>query len=141
VEKNTQQLMAFDFGTKHIGIAVGQTITCSAEGIARIDAHNGIPDWQALDELVTSWKPDAFVVGLPLNMDGSSSPMSQRAKKFANRIADRFNKKVFMMDERLSSREVKEKHREKSTSRKPQEFDSLAAAVILQSWFASQQQR
>lgn len=139
-----QQFMAFDFGTKHIGIAFGQTITCTAEGIARINSHNGMPDWKALDALVAIWKPDAFVIGLPLNMDGSASHMSQRAKKFANRIADRYHKKAFLMDERLSSREVKEQYYNqeltKPAAKKPQEFDSLAAAVILQSWFANQQQ-
>lgn len=149
MEKNLRQLMAFDFGTKHIGIAFGQTITCTAEGIARIDSDDGIPDWGILDKLVETWKPDAFVVGLPLNMDGSVSHMSRRAKKFSNRIADRYNKKVFMMDERLSSREVKEqslnkhsqtKRQSKPVSKKLDEFDSLAAAVILQSWFSTQQQ-
>ena len=142
--KDAQQFMAFDFGTKHIGVAFGQTITLSAEGIARIDSHNGIPDWETLDGLVALWKPDAFVVGLPLNMDGSTSHMSQRAKKFANRIADRYHKKAFMMDERLSSREVKQQYQSQlqtnPQTKKPQEFDSLAAAVILQSWFANQQQ-
>jgi len=138
VRKKPVQLMAFDFGSRHIGVAIGQSITASAAPLTRVQANNGIPDWHQLDTLVTTWQPDAFVVGLPLNMDGTDSAMSLRAQKFANRLADRFNKQAFMMDERLSSHESKQLFRERN--KKAQEIDSMAAAVILESWFASQKE-
>ncbi len=131
--KHPRLYLAFDFGSKHIGIATGQTLTRTAEGLCRIKADNGIPRWQELDPIIKEWQPAALVIGLPLNMDGSESDMSRRARKFANRLADRYKLPTHMMDERLSSLEVKESHC--VTDR---EIDSLAAAVILRNWFEQQ---
>ncbi len=135
--KSVEQYLAFDFGTKHIGVAVGQTISESAQGLCQLKANDGIPDWDDLDKLVNEWKPDALVIGLPLNMDGSESLMSTRARKFHNRLADRYQLPCHLMDERLSSHEVKSRQIDSGKNLK-QEIDSLAAAVILESWLASQ---
>lgn len=137
MSKAAQQYLAFDFGTKHIGVAVGQTISESAQGLCQIKAQDGIPEWEELDKLIKEWKPDALVIGLPLNMDGSESQMSARARKFHNRLADRYTLPCYMMDERLSSREVKSRQTD-SGKNLSQEIDSLAAAVILESWMALQ---
>lgn len=131
------RIMAFDFGTKHIGVAFGQSITLTANGIARIKAQDGKPEWKTLDELISDWKPDFFVIGLPLNMDGSKSDMSFRARKFANRLSDRFNIPHDLVDERLTSMEARNFKSTHHDSRKPfEEIDSLAAAIILESWFS-----
>lgn len=130
---SAKQILAFDFGTKHIGIAVGQNISESAKGLCQIKANDGIPDWQDIDSIVTDWRPDLLLIGLPLNMDGSMSPIAHRAKKFANRLHDRYGLPCQLVDERLSSYEVKQRY-----SIKNQEIDSLAAAVILRSWFEQQ---
>lgn len=134
---NPLQIMAFDFGTKQIGVAVGQTISLTAQALTFLKANNGAPDWTVIDALVQEWQPDAFVVGLPLNMDGSTSHMSGRARKFSNRIADRYHKPCHLVDERLSSIEARIEKNEIS-SKKNSNIDSLAAAVILRSWLNEQ---
>ena len=106
-------------------------------------AQDGIPDWRCIESLVDEWKPDGFVVGLPLNMDGSESEMSTRARKFGKRLKGRFNKPVYMVDERLSSYDAKTRAQERS-SRKLDfgqfSVDGQAACLILETWFATQEQ-
>lgn len=123
-------VMAFDFGLRKIGIAVGQPVTATASPLTVIKASDGIPDWKAIGHLIDEWQPILFVVGLPLNMDDSESEMSRLAEKFARRLHGRFNIPYEMMDERLTSFEAG------STSRdadKP--LDHLAAKLILESYF------
>lgn len=64
-------LLGFDFGMKRIGVAVGQTVTKTARPLTVIQAAQGIPQWDALSKLIKTWQPDALVVGIPLNMDGT----------------------------------------------------------------------
>lgn len=129
-------LLSFDFGLRWIGCAVGQTLTGTASPQASLQAKDGIPRWEDIDKLMTEWKPDAVVVGLPLNMDGSVSEMSQRAKKFGNRIHGRFGVAVHFADERLSSFEARGDIIDDTGSRdfKNQSVDSRSAAIILESW-------
>ena len=101
-------LLGFDFGTKSIGVATGQMITATAQPIAAIKANDGIPDWSVVGKVIEEWKPDLVVVGLPLNMDGTKQPITQRAKKFANRLNGRFGVKIAMQDERLTTASAKE---------------------------------
>jgi putative transcription antitermination factor YqgF len=68
--------LAFDFGTKSIGVAVGQTITGTAQPLAAIKANDGIPNWDTITELHAQWQPTAMLVGLPLNMDGTEQEMT-----------------------------------------------------------------
>ena len=125
--------MGFDFGTRKIGLAVGQSLTQTTTALPEIKASNGQPNWEQLALLIQEWQPDGFVVGLPLLMDGSEFDMTQRARKFANRLHGRFGKPCFTMDERLTSFEARETARH---SQQRQELvDSIAASLILQSWF------
>jgi len=64
-------LLAFDFGTKSIGVAVGQRITGTARPLTALKANDGTPDWNLIERLLKEWQPDEAVVGLPLNMDGT----------------------------------------------------------------------
>lgn len=100
-------LLAFDFGTKSIGVAVGQRITGTARPLPAIKAQDGTPDWNIIERLLKEWQPDEIIVGLPLNMDGTEQPLTARARKFANRIHSRFGVEVKLHDERLSTVEAR----------------------------------
>ena len=131
--------MAFDFGTRKIGVAIGQELTGTAQPLAPLAAQNGIPDWGELERRIDEWKPDALVVGMPINMDGTTSEMSIRANKFRNRLHGRFHLPSYSMDERLSSREARDK-KDSGIARhgKNLSLDSLSATLILESWFSEQ---
>lgn len=133
-------LLAFDYGTRNIGVACGQTITRSATVLAPLRARDGIPDWNQIEQLLQEWRPDLVLVGLPLNMDGSESELSQRARKFANRLHGRFGVKTETVDERLSSFEAKGEVMRQGGSRdyKNNPVDSIAARIILESWLDRQ---
>jgi len=133
-------LLAFDYGTKNIGVATGQTITASANSLAGLKAKDGVPDWTQIEKLIKEWKPDLVLVGLPLNMDDTESELSARARKFGNRLHGRFGVKVEMVDERLSSFEAKGEVMSRGGSRdyKNNPVDSIAARLILESWFERQ---
>jgi len=125
-------VMGFDFGTKKIGIAVGQGLTGSATPIAIISARDGIPVWSEIEKLIDTWAPKLLVVGLPLNMDDSASAISVRAEKFARRLTGRFNIPHQCVDERLSSYAAKGRGEHGSL------IDDIAAQLILETFFRSQ---
>jgi putative Holliday junction resolvase len=131
-------LFGFDFGMKRIGVAVGQTVTKSARPLATIQAAQGSPHWDSLTKLVKKWHPDAFIVGIPLNMDGSEQPLTQAAQKFADLLRERFQLPVYGMDERLTSVEAKARVFTEGGYKalKNTEIDSVAAQLILQNWLA-----
>lgn len=132
--------MAFDYGLKNIGVAFGQSITGTANELPHLHARDGIPDWDKIAALLSEWKPQLLIVGLPLNMDDSESELSQRARKFANRLKGRFGLPVEMFDERLTTRLAKEEARERghSGSYGNHPIDSIAARLLLESWFFTQ---
>lgn len=129
-------LLAFDYGTKNIGVACGQTISFSASSQPPLKARDGVPDWLQVEKLLKEWQPDLVLVGLPLNMDDSESELAVRARKFANRLHGRFGVKVEMVDERLSSYEAKGEVMSRGGSRdyKNNPIDSIAARLILEGW-------
>lgn len=134
---DAKTLLCFDYGTKAIGVAVGQSITQTASPLSTLSAKEGIPDWSVVTKLLNEWKPDLIVVGLPLNMDGSESELCVRARKFAKRLHGRFGVDVTMVDERLSSFEARGEIISRTGSRnfKHNNIDSLAAKLILESWW------
>lgn len=129
-------LLAFDYGTKNIGVASGQTITRSASSLASLKAKDGVPDWTQIEKILAEWKPDLVLIGLPLNMDDTESELSARARKFANRLHGRFGVKIELVDERLTSFEAKGEVMGRGGSRdyKNNPVDSIAARLILESW-------
>jgi len=134
--------LCFDFGLKRFGAASGNDLLKIGNELAPIYAKDGIPDWQVIEKLVSEWQPQMFIVGLPLNMDGTTSDMSLRATKFGKRLKGRFNKPVEMMDERLSSYEAKSHIIEQSKHKVDfgaHSVDGAAACLILESWFSSQE--
>ena len=123
-------VMGFDFGTQKIGIAVGQLITATATPVSIIKAKNGIPDWEEIRKLIDEWLPTLLVIGLPLNMDGTTSEMSRLSEKFGRKLNGRFNLPFEMVDERLTSFEARQIENERG---KP--IDDVAAKIILESFF------
>ncbi|WP_313097789.1 Holliday junction resolvase RuvX [Atlantibacter hermannii] len=130
-------LLAFDFGTKSIGVAIGQRITGTARPLTAIKANDGTPDWTQLEKLLKEWQPELVVVGLPLNMDGTNQPLTDRARKFANRLHGRFGVKVELQDERLSTVEARAGLFERGGFRALNKgsVDSASAVIILESYF------
>ena len=134
---NPISALAFDYGTQRIGVAFGQSLTGTAKAIKILKARDGIPDWEQIESLISEWKPDIFVVGLPYNLDGSESELFKRASKFANRLNGRFNKPCYGMDERLSSQAAAEQVLEQNDgAKKRAAIDDIAAQIILENWFA-----
>lgn len=135
-----QTVIAFDFGTYSIGCAIGQSITKTAQGLPSFQAQDGIPNWEKIGKMLQEWKPDLLVVGLPLNMDGTEQPLTQRARKFANRLNGRFNLPVELHDERLTTVEAKAEifSRRGYKSLKKDKIDAISACLILESWFENQ---
>jgi putative Holliday junction resolvase len=128
-------LLGFDFGSKRIGVAVGQELTGTARELLTLNNRNGAPDWDAITRLLEEWRPDALVVGLPLNLDGSEHEVSRMAKRFGNRLRGRYNLPVFTIDERLSSSEAESLLAEQGRFDRA-DVDKVAARLILESWLA-----
>ncbi|GAB3670429.1 Holliday junction resolvase RuvX [Salinisphaera aquimarina] len=139
-------MLGFDFGTKRIGVAVGNAITGNAQALTTLHNRNsdgGGPDWQGLTRIVAEWRPGALVVGLPLAADGSSQTMTENARHFMDQLGAHFDIPVHAMDERFSTIEAMERLRtaRASGSRGKRlakgDSDSMAAQVILEGWLAS----
>jgi len=131
-------VIAFDFGLRRIGVAVGQTLTGSANVLTVVPVA-GKPDWQAIAAIVDEWKPAALVVGLPLAEDGGETGMSEAARKFGRQLEGRFAVPVLFEDERLTSFSADQRFveaRAKSGMRKKDAAlkDAIAAQIILESW-------
>ena len=131
-------VMAFDFGLKHIGIAIGQEITRTASTFYSINANEGHPDWTELDKIITEWKPNLFVVGDPFNMDGTRSKIQDLSDNFSSALNKRYDINIEKTDERLSSREAKERLENLQIgTRDSSNKHSISAQVILEDWFRS----
>lgn len=139
--KNPETILAFDFGTKRIGVAIGQTITGTASPLEPLYVTDELPNWSKIEELVRVWRPDAIVVGIPYNMDGSEQAITNKARIFMNELEKRINLPIFGMDERLTTIEAKQKLYELGGYKALKEIsiDSFAAKIILESWMQSQQ--
>jgi putative Holliday junction resolvase len=123
---------------KYIGVAVGQSLTKTASPLASLAAKDGIPKWEELDKLMSKWQPEALVVGIPLNMDGSKQEVTFCAKAFAKRLKIKYALPVHEVDERLSTWEAKRLLFQGAQGKKAkhtlQEIDSIAAVILLEQW-------
>ncbi|HLG53268.1 MAG TPA: Holliday junction resolvase RuvX [Steroidobacteraceae bacterium] len=133
-------VLSFDYGLRRIGVAVGNTLTGTAEALATIDAHAGEPDWPAIGRCVSEWRPAAIVVGVPYNMLGANARLTAAALQFADRLAGQYGIEVHRVDERLSSREaedvLRERRRSGAKTRRVRrgEVDREAARLLLLQW-------
>lgn len=131
------QVLGFDFGTSSIGVAIGQSITGTATPLTALRAKDGQPDWIQVERLLKEWQPDFVVVGLPLNMDGTEQPLTERARKFGQRLHGRFGIQVVYQDERLTTVAAKEYLFDHGGYKqlKKGKVDSAAAQLILEDYF------
>ncbi|MCH9644961.1 MAG: Holliday junction resolvase RuvX [Gammaproteobacteria bacterium] len=130
-------LLSFDFGLSKIGVAVGQRITQSATPLPALKARQGKPDWQLIETLINEWNIEAFVVGMPYNIDGAEQEMTVFAKKFANRLQGRFELPVHFVDERLTTKDAQSqllRQHGKLSKIKRGDVDSYAAKLILETF-------
>jgi len=131
-------VLAFDYGKKTIGVAVGQSITGTARELSVIrlgtTKQSQRVHWEQLKKLILEWKPAKIIIGWPLNMDGTESEFCLEVKQFSEKLKKESNCPVEFMDERLTSREAKIKQNQKNGFQK-NPVDSLAAQILLESWF------
>lgn len=130
-------ILAFDYGLKSIGVAVGQRLTGTASTLKALKAQDGTPNWEQIDALLKEWQPDLVVVGLPLNMDGTEQPFTARVHKFINRLHGRFGVKVVAQDERLTTVDARAELFSQGGFKKLSKdaVDCYSAKLILESWF------
>lgn len=137
----TGTVLAFDFGEKRIGVAVGETMLKTAHAHTTISSEMTEMRFTAIKKLIDEWQPSLLIVGLPTYLDGTEHTLTQLAKKFAQRLEGRFNLPVMMIDERLSSAEASQQLSNAGINAREQKsiIDAVAAQVILQSYFDSVQ--
>lgn len=134
-----ETLLAFDFGHRRIGVAVGSRRHATAGAVTTLLATGAGPDWRAIEALVDEWYPDRLIVGLPLNLDGTASDMTAAAKAFADELGTRTALPVELIDERHTSVEAQDMIRTarrggRKRRARAADVDKLAAQVILRSW-------
>ncbi len=134
-------IIAFDFGTQKMGMAVGQSLIESANPLALFPMKDGIPNWDALLKIVKQYQPSLFLVGLPLNMDDSESELSARSRKFARRLRHQTKIETLMVDERLTTREARDELDQYQSQGRGKKLaaDSIAAALFIESWYRNPQ--
>jgi putative holliday junction resolvase len=118
----TKTILAFDFGEKRVGVAVGNTIIKTAEALKILQEKNQDEKFKAIEALIQEWQPQLLVVGLPTHPDGAEHEMTLKAKRFGNQLHGRFQKEVVFVDERYTSVSVQGGN------------DALAAQLILQQY-------
>jgi len=143
---NSRPILGFDYGTKRIGVAVGQQLTATATPLETVRAIDGKPDWDAITRLIEDWQPISLVVGLPYNMDGTEQNMTHAARRFCNKLNGRYQLPVYQVEELLSSIEAKNllydpDRIHKTTQKKTRLIlDQIAAKLILETFFSQQLQ-
>jgi putative holliday junction resolvase len=129
-------ILAFDLGTRWIGVAVGDTETRLASPLGMFDAESPARRMAEIGALLREWRPERLVVGLPLSLEGAEHAMTRRARRFARQLEGRFRLPVDLADERLSSAAAESSLREagRGGRRHKQAIHALAAKIILQAY-------
>ena len=143
-QPSSRTVLSFDYGLRRIGVAVGNTLTGTAQALATVAAHDGEPDWRAIAAVVADWRPAAIVVGVPYNKGGGSDALARAALRFADQLGARHGIEVHRVDEFLTSREAEDDLRERRQSGlKPRrvrrgDVDREAARILLLQWLRAQ---
>ena len=137
---NITSVLGIDYGLKRIGIATGQTITGSSTPITTLNQINGNPDWDAINQLIGQWKPQALIVGMPYHLDGTENDMTKIVEAFCQELEQRFALPIYKISEVLSSYEAEQslKQQKKIGKHNKHEIDKMAAAIIVQNWLDQQ---
>ena len=124
-------VLGVDFGTRRIGVAIGNSVTREARALTTVNAEKVAPRWDAVAALIGEWDPAQLVVGIPRHPDGTSHDMTARCERFARQLEGRFRRPVARVDERYTS----------AVSGQADDVDAAAAALILQQWFDEERDR
>ena len=125
------QIIAFDYGEKKIGVAVGQTSTNTSSPLKVIFNNHGKVNWDEINSLLNEWKPDLIIIGKPLNMDGTKSEVMKKVDKFYNNLMKIYKARYEYVDERLTTFEAKEILKDN----KGELVDANAAKILIDNWF------
>lgn len=133
--------LCFDYGTVRIGLSIGNTLTGTARPMDVVQNNSGTPEWSKIDHRIDEWQPKGLVVGIPLTLDGEAQEITHHARGFLKRLKKRYSLPVFGADERFSSMQAQQelqKMRARGQRGKTEhaDVDKLAAALILERWFA-----
>lgn len=128
--------LGFDAGEKRLGVAVGERVTAAARALDVIRCKAGEPDWAMVNAHLSEWQPDAVIVGIPRQADGSASHSTRIAEHFAGELARRSGLSVHRIDEYLSSHAAAESLRERGQA--TDVLDAEAARIILETWLSEQ---
>lgn len=142
-------LLAFDYGERYVGVAVGEAILRTAHPLTMIDSAERTVRFEAIGRLVEEWRPTRLIVGLPLAMDGTPHALSARAERFAIELERRFKVPITMVDERLTSVDAeaslaamgRKVHLGRRGQKAKNDTHALAAQIILQSYFDDETSR
>ncbi|CAM3663555.1 Holliday junction resolvase RuvX [Polynucleobacter brandtiae] len=122
-------IMAFDFGTRRIGIAIGNTLTQAGQPINTVEESSDEARFKVIEGLLKEWQPDRLVVGMPCHPDGTEHAMSAKARRFGNQLLGRFHLPVAWVDERYTSAVLE------GDSHRHDNLDAQSAALILEQYF------
>ena len=140
MEIQNQYFLAFDYGEKRTGVAIGQSLTLNAQPLQTIDASNGETDWTKIKKLIDEWKPDQIIVGIPDNSKNNKI-LRRKILLFCEQLHTRYNLPVHTHDETLSSDEaylhLKTKRQQSKGKINKKDIDKIAAAIMLESWMHS----
>ncbi len=138
-------ILAFDYGTRRIGVASGDTLTRTAREVTTLQCTSTrVPPWSQIDRLVAEYRPAQFVVGVPYNMDDTPTALTEASRAFADELHARYAINAALVDERLSSREASEQIREaralglKRKRSTREDIDQVAARILLEQWLQAQ---
>ena len=123
-------ILAFDYGTRRVGVAVGNTETRVSQALKTMAAQNADRLFREIDDLLKEWQPNQIIVGLPTHPDGAEHEMTAKAKRFGNQLHGRFNLPIIWVDERYTSAVLEGNHQMHDN------LDAHSAALILEQYFA-----
>ena len=136
-----ETVIGFDYGTSWIGIAVGQTLTAQARPLSAIKSFKRSPNWEAISLLLSEWKPQKLIVGLPTSDYSETKYMTDKASRFSRQLHGRFHIDTQLIDERLTTREAYTMVIASGKRKNKSEIDSLSAVLITETWLREYQRQ
>lgn len=140
-ETAIETVIGFDYGTSWIGVAVGQTLTAQASPLPAIKSFKQSPDWEAISQLLSEWKPQKLIIGLPTSEYPETKPMTDKASRFSRQLHGRFHIDAELIDERLTTREAYTIAIESGQRKSKQKIDSISAVLITETWLREYQRQ
>ncbi len=136
-----ETVIGFDYGTSWIGIAVGQTLTAQARPLSAIKSFKRSPNWEAISLILSEWKPQKLIVGLPTSDYSETKYMTDKASRFSRQLHGRFHIDTQLIDERLTTREAYTIAIASGKRKNKSEIDSLSAVLITETWLREYQRQ